>query len=76
MYPYPDSHLNTTSSWSINAYPRRNRPHGHGDRLRFCWALGPAGGEALAKGADFAELTADGRLAQVTGFFDLLPQAA
>ena len=51
-------------------------PQGHGANLRFSWSLGPADGEALARGTDFAELAPDGRLARVTGFFDLLPEAA
>lgn len=46
---------------------------GHGDRLRFRWALGPDAQTAVAKGTDFAWLSADGRLAEVSGFLDLVP---
>lgn len=48
---------------------------GHGDRLRFRWALGPDAATAVARGTDFALLSADGRLAEVSGFLDLVPQA-
>ncbi|GJD48307.1 hypothetical protein OPKNFCMD_1024 [Methylobacterium crusticola] len=48
------------------------RPDGHGDHLRFTWALGPEGGEGLVEGTDFATLEA-GRLARVTGFLDRVP---
>ncbi|HVR52146.1 MAG TPA: nuclear transport factor 2 family protein [Pseudorhodoferax sp.] len=48
---------------------------GHGERLRFRWTLGPDAATAIAKGTDFAVLAADGRLAQVSGFLDLVPQA-
>jgi hypothetical protein len=47
----------------------------HNERLRFSWSLSPEGGTALVKGTDFAEVR-DGKLCAVTGFFDLLPQAA
>lgn len=49
---------------------------GHNDRLRFSWSLGPNGGTdaaPIAHGTDFAELTADGRFARVTGFLDRVP---
>jgi SnoaL-like protein len=47
----------------------------HHDRARWAWELaGPAGGPTVAAGVDFALLTADGRLHQVTGFFE--PPAA
>jgi len=49
------------------------QPDAHADRLRFCWALGPQGGEAVVKGTDFAVLSADGRLHAVTGFLDQVP---
>ena len=49
---------------------------GHGDRLRFCWSLGADAATPVAKGTDFATLGADGRIAQVCGFLDLLPQSA
>lgn len=49
------------------------KPDAHADRLRFCWALGPAGGEAVIKGTDFATVSKDGRLRSVTGFLDQVP---
>jgi hypothetical protein len=49
---------------------------GHGPYLRFSWSLAPAGGDAVARGTDFAAVAADGRLAQVTGFLDQIPGAA
>ncbi len=52
------------------------RPDGYGDRLRFCWDLGPEGGEAVVRGTDFALLAEDGRLRAVTGFIDRLPAGA
>jgi hypothetical protein len=55
---------------------RRGAPvDAHHDHLRFSWELAPLGGEPLVKGTDFAVLSADARLAAVTGFFDLLPAA-
>lgn len=48
---------------------------GHGERLRFRWTLGPDAATAVAKGTDFALLAGDGRLAEVSGFLDLVPQA-
>ena len=43
----------------------------HHDRARWRWELmGPDGGEALAAGTNVAVLSPDGRLRQVTGFFD------
>lgn len=47
-------------------------PDGYGDRVRFSWALGPAGGPAIAHGTDFAELDGEGRFVSVTGFLDAL----
>jgi hypothetical protein len=45
----------------------------HNGRLRFSWELvGPDGIVAL-EGLDVGELTRDGRLASVTGFFGPLP---
>jgi hypothetical protein len=50
-------------------------PDGHGDHLRFSWALGPEGAEGVIKGTDFAELS-DGRIRRVTGFLDQVPATA
>jgi hypothetical protein len=48
------------------------KPDAHGAHLRFCWGLGPQGGEAVIKGTDFA-VVKDGRLQAVTGFLDQVP---
>jgi hypothetical protein len=45
---------------------------GYGDVVRFCWGLGPDGGQAIVKGTDFVRRTGD-RIASVTGFLDQLP---
>ncbi|MGH8783541.1 MAG: nuclear transport factor 2 family protein [Cupriavidus necator] len=45
----------------------------HGEHLRFTWELGPAGEPALVVGTDFATISADGRLARMTGFIDRAP---
>lgn len=50
-------------------------PDGHGPHVRFSWSLGPEGAEPLARGTDHVELEGDG-IARVTGFLDLVPQAA
>jgi hypothetical protein len=49
---------------------------GHGSYIRFSWSLGPANGAPIARGTDFAAVAADGRLAEVTGFLDQVPDAA
>lgn len=49
---------------------------GHGPYIRFSWSLAPADGQVFARGTDFAAVAPDGRLAQVTGFLDQLPDAA
>lgn len=48
------------------------KPDAHGAHLRFSWALGPQGGEAVVKGTDFAVMH-EGKLAAVTGFLDQVP---
>ena len=47
---------------------------GHGPNVRFTWGLGPQGQEPPIIGTDFIRLR-DGRIAEVTGFLDLLPSA-
>jgi SnoaL-like domain len=42
----------------------------HHDRVRFTWELVPEDGPAVVSGTDFGVVTADDRLAAVTGFFD------
>jgi hypothetical protein len=53
----------------------KGKPDGYGNNLRFSWALGPAGGESLVEGTDFAVLEGD-RLKTVKGFIDKIPTAA
>ena len=43
---------------------------GHDHFVRFSWSLGTAGGPVVARGTDFAAVSEDGRLVQVTGFLD------
>jgi hypothetical protein len=38
--------------------------------VRFSWHLVPSGGEPIALGIDFATLSEDGRLREVTGFLE------
>ncbi len=46
---------------------------GHGEFVRFRWALGPAGAEAPIEGSDVVKLSG-GRIAEVIGFLDKPPQ--
>ena len=45
---------------------------GHGDRVRFSWALGPDSEPDMIVGTDFVVLD-NGRLSAVTGFIDKAP---
>jgi hypothetical protein len=45
----------------------------HHDRIRFTWDLLDASGERQAAGTDVAVVSVDGRLLDVTGFFDQAP---
>ena len=53
---------------------RRSSPidehHGH---FRFAWELVSADGTVALSGLDVGELSADGRIARITGFFGELP---
>ena len=42
----------------------------HHDRLRFPWALQDPDGKTVMTGIDCVRLAADGRFAELTGFFD------
>lgn len=53
-------------------FSRRGTVDGHGAFIRFSWALGPAGGDALAGGTDFGVLDGE-RLSSITGFLDFVP---
>jgi len=46
---------------------------GHGEFVRFRWALGPAASQAPIEGSDVVKLSG-GRIAEVIGFLDKLPQ--
>jgi hypothetical protein len=50
-------------------------PNGYGDHVRFSWGLGPDGADSPIKGTDFAILK-DGRIRNITGFLDQVPQGA
>jgi hypothetical protein len=50
-------------------------PNGYGDRVRFCWGLGPDGVDSPIKGTDFAVLS-NGRIKSITGFLDQVPAGA
>lgn len=50
-------------------------PDLHGAYLRFSWALGPEGADAPVKGTDFVVLE-EGRIKEVTGFLDQIPEHA
>lgn len=45
----------------------------HHDVMRFTWGLGPGGAEPLVLGFDVVELAPDGRIANVRGFLDRVP---
>ena len=51
-------------------------PNGFGDHVRFSWGLGPDGADSPIKGTDFAVLSGDGRIRNITGFLDQVPQSA
>lgn len=57
-------------------FARSGRIDAHNDRVRFGWSFAAEHGPALARGLDIAVIAPDGRLAQVTGFFDEVRQAA
>jgi hypothetical protein len=42
----------------------------HHDRVRFTWELAAQNGTTVVKGTDYGVLAADGRLQNITGFFD------
>jgi hypothetical protein len=45
-------------------------PDAHHDRVRFAWRLLDPNGATAIAGVDFATLSADGRLREVTGFLE------
>lgn len=50
------------------------KPDGHADHVRFSWQLGPEGSDGPIKGTDFVTVD-NGRLKQVVGFLDQVPDA-
>lgn len=46
----------------------------HHDQLRFQWGLGPAGDEPIVIGFDVMVLDQEGRILDVRGFLDRIPQ--
>jgi hypothetical protein len=50
----------------------RGKPDGFGEHIRFSWALGPEGSEAIVEGTDIGIID-NGRLNSVTGFLDKVP---
>ena len=48
----------------------------HHDLVRFAWQLAAPDGAVTVAGIDVGELTADGRLRRITGFFGDLPEGA
>ena len=52
---------------------RISRVDSHNGAVRFAWSLGPAAGPSVVEGVDFATLSADGRLANIVGFIDKMP---
>lgn len=46
----------------------------HHDQLRFRWGLGPAGSEPVVIGFDIVVLEPNGRIHDVRGFLDLVPE--
>lgn len=48
---------------------RTSRVDAHHDVARFDWRVVQADGTTLAEGIDFAEITSDGRIKRIVGFF-------
>ena len=53
-----------------HAFTLSGTPDGHGDHVRFSWALAPEGGAPVAHGTDMVRLDREGRIAEVVGFLD------
>jgi hypothetical protein len=50
----------------------KGQADGFGEHIRFSWALGPEGSDAIIEGTDIGVIE-DGRLSSVTGFLDKVP---
>jgi hypothetical protein len=46
----------------------------HHDLLRFAWKMVLADGKSLPEGVDFGELSSNGKLRRIVGFFGSLPR--
>jgi hypothetical protein len=57
-------------------FRRRSGVDAHHDQLRFAWDLVAPDGAVVVAGIDVGVLTADGRLARITGFFGDTPALA
>lgn len=51
-------------------------PDGHHDQVRFRWGLGPEGAEPVIIGFDVIVVDDDGRIEDVRGFLDRVPDSA
>lgn len=51
-------------------------PEGHHRQVRFQWGLGPEGGEPVVIGSDVVVLDAEGKVVDVRGFLDVVPEVA
>ena len=82
MAAHGHAELNDGVSGLQSQFPGHElRPAGgvdaHHDRVRWSWELlSPAGAAPLAAGTNVGVLASDGRLREVTGFFDFTPAAA
>lgn len=54
-------------------FERTSEVDSHNGRLRFSWALAPDRGAPALSGTDFGAVSEDGRLRNVTSFFDASP---
>lgn len=52
----------------------RGSADGYGDRVRFSWSLGPGEAPETVQGTDMVRLDEHGRIAEVIGFLDRVPQ--
>jgi hypothetical protein len=54
-------------------FRRTSEVDSHNTCVRFTWELVAEDGTAVVRGTDFGVLAADGRLQNITGFFDQVP---
>ncbi len=53
-----------------HSFALASMPDGHGDYVRFSWALAQEGSAPVARGTDVVRLDGVGRIAEVIGFLD------